>query len=253
VSGAGWTDSHCHLYDERLGPPGAVIEEARDAGVSTMIVVGCDRQTSLAARDVAAGNEGVFATVGLHPHEARHGFDTIADLVGPDTVAIGECGLDYYYDHSPREVQRDVFAAQIELALDAGLPLVVHTRDAWADTFGVLDETGVPPHLVFHCFTGGPEEAALALDRGGYLSFSGIVTFKNAAPVRAAARACPADRLLIETDSPYLAPVPHRGKLNRPAWLPFVGACVADLRGEPVANTCASLAEVSRRAFPRTG
>jgi TatD DNase family protein len=248
-----WIDSHCHLYDERLGSPPQVIEEARAAGVSTMIVVGCDRQTSIAARDIAAANEGVFATVGLHPHEARHGIDTVIDLVGPDTVAIGECGLDYYYDHSPRDVQRDVFAAHVDLALEAGLPLVVHTRDAWDDTFGVLDDSGVPPQLVFHCFTGGPEEARRALDRGGFLSFSGIVTFKTAAAVREAARSCPADRLLIETDSPYLAPVPHRGKVNRPAWVPLVGACIAELRGEPAANIRASVAHASRQSFPRTG
>jgi TatD DNase family protein len=253
VSDAGWTDTHCHLYDERLGLPSAAIEEARQAGVSTMIVVGCDRETSIAARDVAAANDGVHATVGLHPHEARHGLDTVVDLVGPDTVAIGECGLDYYYDHSPRDVQRDVFAAQIGLANETGLPLVVHTREAWDDTFAILDDTGVPPRLVFHCFTGGPEEAARALDRGGFLSFSGIVTFSSAAGVREAARTCPADRLLVETDSPYLAPVPKRGRVNRPAWVPFVGACVADLRREPVANVRTSTSRASRQAFPRTG
>jgi TatD DNase family protein len=253
VTGDGWTDSHCHLYDERLGATSEVIDEARLAGVSTMIVVGCDRETSIAARDIAAVHPGIHATVGLHPHEARHGIDTIVDLVGPDTVAIGECGLDYYYDHSPRDAQRDVFAAQIDLAIVAGLPLVVHTRDAWDDTFAVLDATGAPPQLVFHCFTGGPDEARKALDRGGFLSFSGIVTFKTAAAVREAARSCPADRLLIETDSPYLAPVPNRGKLNRPAWVPLVGACIAELRGEPATNIRASVAEASRHAFPRTG
>jgi TatD DNase family protein len=241
------------LYDGRLGATRDVIDEARRAGVSTMIVVGCDRETSIAARDVAAAEPGVHATVGLHPHEARHGVDTILDVVGPDTVAIGECGLDYYYDHSPRDVQRDVFAAQIELALRVGLPLVVHTRDAWDDTFAVLDETGVPPLLVFHCFSGGPDEAGRALDRGGFLSFSGIVTFASAAAVREAARSCPADRLLIETDSPYLAPVPHRGKVNRPAWVPLVGECIAELRGEPAANIRAGVAGAARQAFPRTG
>jgi TatD DNase family protein len=250
---AAWVDTHCHLYDERLGAARTVIDEARSAGVSTMIVVGCDRATSIAARDVAAEHIGVYATVGLHPHEARHGVDTILDLVGQDTVAIGECGLDYYYDHSPRDVQRDVFAAQIDLAIETGLPLVVHTRDAWDDTFAVLDAAGTPPQLVFHCFTGGPDEAVKALDRGGFLSFSGIVTFQSAAAVREAARCCPADRLLIETDSPYLAPVPNRGKVNRPAWVPFVGAGIAELRGEPVANVRASTAAASQRAFPRTG
>jgi TatD DNase family protein len=249
----GWVDSHCHLYDERLGPPDTVIAEARAAGVTTMIVVGCDRATSIAARDIAAAHDGVYATVGLHPHEARHGFDTIADLIAPDTVAIGESGLDYYYDHSPRESQREAFAAQIALANDTGLTLVVHTRDAWADTFDVLDSTGIPQRIVFHCFTGGPDEARQALDRGGYLSFSGIVTFKGADDIRSAATACPDDRLLIETDSPYLAPAPHRGKLNRPAFVPAVGACLAELRGVSVSNLCSMTAAASRTAFPRAG
>jgi TatD DNase family protein len=248
-----WVDTHCHLYDERIGAPADTIAEARAAGVATMIVVGCDRETSIKARDVAVGSEGIYATVGLHPHEARHGVGTIADLVTSDTVAIGECGLDYYYDHSPRDAQRDAFAAQIEMASAAGLPLVVHTRDAWDDTFAVLDEIGVPDRLVFHCFTGGPAEAQRALDRGGYLSFSGIVTFTNAADVRAAAQLCPADRMLVETDSPYLAPVPHRGKRNRPAWVPFVGACLAELRHTTVANVCTATTVASRSAFGVSG
>jgi TatD DNase family protein len=249
----GWVDTHCHLYDERLGPADTVIAEARAAGVRTMIVVGCDRATSIAAREIAAAHDGVHATVGLHPHEARHGVDTITDLINPDTVAIGECGLDYYYDHSPREAQREAFAAQVALANDLGLTLVVHTRDAWHDTFEVLDSADLPQRLVFHCFTGGPDEAQRALDRGAYLSFSGMVTFKGADGVRQAAVQCPDDRLLIETDSPYLAPVPHRGKLNRPAFLPAVGVCLAELRGVSVANLCSMTAEASRSAFPGPG
>jgi TatD DNase family protein len=249
----GWFDTHCHLYDERLGPPVTVIAEARAAGVTTMIVVGCDRATSIAARDIAASHDGVHATVGLHPHEARHGVETVVDLVGTDTVAIGECGLDYYYDHSPRAAQREAFAAQIALANDIGLTLVVHTRDAWDDTFDVLDAEGVPQRLVFHCFTGGPDEARRALDRGAYLSFSGIVTFKGADNIRAAATKCPDDRLLIETDSPYLAPVPHRGKLNRPAFVPAVGTCLAELRGVPISNLCSTTVVASRSAFPVAG
>jgi TatD DNase family protein len=236
-----------------MGEPADTIAEARAAGVGTMIVVGCDRPTSMRAADVAAAHDGVYATVGLHPHEARHGVDTIADLVTPDTLAIGECGLDYYYDHSPRDAQAEAFAAQIAIATDAGLPLVIHTRDAWDDTFAVLDEVGVPERLVFHCFTGGPAEARQALDRGGYLSFSGIVTFPSATDVRAAAELCPAERLLVETDSPYLAPVPNRGKRNRPAWVPFVGEGLAELRGEPVANIRTATACASRAAFGLPG
>ena len=144
---------------------------------------------------------------------------------------MGECGLDYHYDHSPRDVQRAVFAEQIALAHEHDLALVIHTREAWADTFDILDAEGVPERTVFHCFTGGPDEARAGLDLGIHLSFSGIVTFKNADELRAAAALCPLDRLLVETDAPYLAPVPHRGEPNRPALVPLVGEAVARVKG----------------------
>jgi len=177
--------------------------------------------------------------VGMHPHEARHGLDGLAGLLDDPAnaglvVAVGECGLDYYYEHSPRDAQRAMFAAQIGMAHERGLPLVIHTRDAWEDTFEVLDAEGVPERTVLHCFTGGPDEARSCLDRGAHLSFSGIVTFKAAADVRAAAALCPLDRVLVETDSPYLAPVPHRGRPNNPAFVPLVGAAVADAMGVTV-------------------
>ncbi len=151
-------------------------------------------------------------------------------------MAVGETGLDYYYDHSPREVQQRVFAEQIQLANDHRLALVIHSRDAWDDTFAVLADAGVPERTVLHCFTGGPDEARRALDIGATLSFSGIVTFKGAPEVQAAAAICPLDRLLVETDSPYLAPIPHRGRPNRPAWVPHVGQFIADLRDMPVGD-----------------
>ena len=251
----GWFDTHCHVHDERTpgGADGAVAE-ANEAGVSDMITVGCDRATSLAALDVAAKHQRVYATVGLHPHEARHGVESIADLLRPDgerpdPIAVGECGLDYYYDHSPRDVQREAFAAQIDLANGLGLPLVIHTRDAWEDTFDILDGQGVPERVVFHCFTGGIDQAAECLARGAYLSMSGIVTFKSATDVRAAAAMCPAERLLVETDSPYLAPVPNRGKVNRPAWVPHVGACLAEIRGTSVDEIRLSTAASARLVF----
>jgi len=248
VSG-GWFDSHCHVYDERMpGGPAGAIAEARQAGVATMVAVGCDRATSLAARATAEANDDVYATVGLHPHEARFGVDSIRDLV-PGAIAIGECGLDYYYDHSPRDVQREAFAEQIALAHEFGLPLVIHTRDAWDDTFAVLDAAGVPDRTIFHCFTGGPDEARQCLDRGAYVSFSGIVTFKAAESLRDAARLCPLDRTLIETDSPYLAPMPHRGKPNRPAWVPLVGECLAVVHDVDVDRIRLSTAAAGARAF----
>ncbi len=231
----GWLDSHCHLP---AADAGALIEEAAAAGVTTMITVGCDRATSQEALAVAACFPGVVhATVGLHPHEASHGVATIIDLLAGagdsdvQPVAVGECGLDYHYDHSPRDAQRAAFAAQIAIANERRLPLVIHTREAWDDTFAILDAEGVPARTIFHCFTGGPAEARRCLDRDAYVSFSGIVTFNGAPEVREAAALVPLDRLLVETDSPYLAPVPNRGRRNRPAWVPLVGAGVAAARG----------------------
>ncbi len=231
-----WCDSHCHIPYEGVGLD--AIDEAKAAGVTRLVDVGTDADQSAAALRVAAENEGVWATVGLHPHEASQGVETVAALVQgqPKLVAIGECGLDYHYDFSPRPAQREAFAAQVALANAHGLALVVHTREAWKDTFSILRSEGVPPRTVFHCFTGGPAEARVCLDLGAWLSFSGIVTFKNAADVREAAALCPLDRLLVETDSPYLAPVPHRGRSNVPAYVPLVGAGVAAAKGLDVAD-----------------
>jgi TatD DNase family protein len=197
-----------------------------------MVSVGTDALQSAAAIDVAARFEGIWATVGLHPHDAVQGVDSIVQLLGASkVVAVGECGLDYHYDHSPRDVQRAAFAAQIALAHQHDLALVIHTRDAWDDTFDILTAERVPPRTVFHCFTGGVAEAQRCLDLGASLSFSGIVTFKTAHDVREAAVLCPLDRLLVETDAPYLAPNPHRGKTNTPAYVAVVGAAVAGVKG----------------------
>ncbi|MBO0693822.1 MAG: TatD family hydrolase, partial [Acidimicrobiaceae bacterium] len=220
-----WTDSHCHLPFEGVGE--GAVDDARAAGVIRLITIGTDAGTSGEAIALAQRHQGVWATVGLHPHDAKNGVATIEPLLeepDPVVVAVGECGLDYHYDHSPRPVQREAFAAQIALAHARGLPLVIHTREAWDDTFDILSAEGVPAGTVFHCFTGGEEEALRCLSVGAWLSFSGIVTFKNAADVRAAALRCPIDRILVETDSPFLAPVPHRGEVNRPALVPVVGA-----------------------------
>ncbi|RLE18195.1 MAG: hypothetical protein DRJ50_13265 [Actinobacteria bacterium] len=246
-----WIDSHCHIHSENIpdGPDGAVAAAA-EAGVTTLITVGCDRETSLAAIAVAKEHPGVFATVGLHPHDAVNGVDSIADLIDtPGIVAVGEAGLDYFYDHSPRETQQHAFAEQIQLANENDLALVIHTRDAWADTFDVLAAEGVPTRTILHCFTGGPDEAQRGLDIGAFLSFSGIVTFKGAPEVQAAAIMCPLDRMLIETDSPYLAPVPHRGQQNRPAWVPHVGQFIADLRDTPVGEIAGATTTNARQVF----
>jgi TatD DNase family protein len=231
VSPPVWTDSHCHVPYEGVGLD--AITEARAAGVTRLISVGTDAAQSRAAIEVANDQDGVWASVGLHPHDAIHGVESIIPLLEarlPSVVAVGECGLDYHYDHSPRDVQRAVFAEQIALAKTYGLALIIHTREAWDDTFDLLRAEGAPERTVFHCFTGGPSEAEQALQLSASISFSGIVTFKSAADVRNAAALCPLDRLLVETDSPYLAPVPHRGRPNTPALVPLVGACVAAVR-----------------------
>jgi TatD DNase family protein len=243
-----WADSHCHVPYE--GVDLDVVDRAREAGVTRLISVGTDARQSAAAIAAAAAHDGVWATVGLHPHDAKNGVGTITPLLGrPKVVAVGECGLDYHYDHSPRPVQREAFAAQVALAHAHGLALVVHTREAWDDTFAVLAAEGIPERTVFHCFTGGPPEARRCLDLGGHLSFSGIVTFKAADDVRAAAALCPLDRLLVETDSPYLAPVPHRGRANEPAFVPLVGAGVAAAKGVDVAAVEAASWTATRHVF----
>jgi TatD DNase family protein len=244
------------------------LQRAADAGVRRIVCVGTGPATSrdalaLAARS-AAGELGeaapaLWATAGLHPHDASEGTqDTIAFLEeavargdgvaqGGRLVAVGECGLDYHYEHSPRDAQRRAFAEQVAAAHRLGLALVVHARSAWDDLFDVLRAEGVPERSVLHCFTGGPDEARRCLDAGMVLSFSGIVTFRNAADVREAVSLCPLDRLLVETDSPFLAPVPHRGKSNEPSYVPLVGLAVAEVKGvEPDSVAGASSATAAR-------
>lgn len=237
VPSPGVIDSHCHLP---LAHAEELVAAAHEAGVDQMISVGCNRASSLEALAVAHAHPSVHATVGLHPHDAKDGVSSIRDLFDrPGVLAVGECGLDYYYEHSPRDVQRAAFAEQIALAHERHLPLVIHTRDAWDDTFAILDEVR-PRRAVLHCFTGGPDEATRALELGLWLSFSGIATFGSAGDVRAAARLCPLDRVLVETDSPYLAPEGHRGRKNRPALVTAVGASVADTMGVPVDELAAA-------------
>lgn len=236
-----WTDAHCHIPHDgetsrlRLGEE--AVAAAREAGVGRLVSVGVDIASSQEAIEVARRHAGVWATAGLHPHDADQGLDGLEALLDdPMVVAVGECGFDLHYEHAPRSVQREVFAAQVALANAHDLALVIHTRDAWDDTFDVLTAEGVPARTVFHCFTGGPVEARRALDLGAALSFSGIITFPSAGDIREAAALCPLDRLTVETDAPYLAPVPHRGKANSPALVPLVGAAVAAAKGVPVAT-----------------
>ena len=247
---ARWADSHCHVYDERI-PDGTdpALEAARDGGVDTFVVVGCDRATSVSALEVSARHRDVWATVGLHPHEASHGTDTIRDLLDhPRVVAVGEAGLDHHYDHSPRQQQAEAFRVQIGWANERSLPLVIHTREAWEETFDILDAECIPDRTVFHCFPGGVTELEGCLERGALVSFSGIVTFPSATDLREAAVRCPLDSMLVETDSPYLAPVPHRGRPNHPALVATVGTAIADLRDIAV-TTVADATRSNTRIF----
>ncbi len=281
-----WFDSHCHLQEE-FGEAGgdsegphatrltATIARAAEAGVTRMVCVGTGAGSSGEAVALArtmrrpgspAAAEGVevWATIGLHPHDAVDGVEAIEALLDVEVaggsgeedrpgvvVAVGECGLDYHYDHSPRPRQREVFARQVELAHRYGLALVVHSREAWPDTIDILAGAGVPERTILHCFTGGPDEARRCLDLGASLSFSGVVTFKNAEEVREAARLCPLDRLLVETDSPFLAPVPHRGSLNEPSRVPLIGAAIAQVRGVETGQVAQATTDNARAAFGR--
>ena len=237
-------DSHCHLDNEQFNPDREdVIERALAAGVERMVVIG----TGEGPPDLEAGirladrHDPIYATVGIHPHDASKAtsetYKRLRELLNhPKVIALGEIGLDYHYDHSPREVQRDVFLEQMLIAGEARKPIVIHTREAWEDTIALLEVYWRPHGLggIMHCFSGTADEAALCLDLGFHLSFGGILTFPKAAGVQEAARQAPADRILIETDAPYLAPVPHRGKRNEPAFVAETARKLAELRGVTV-------------------
>ncbi|MBI3301464.1 MAG: TatD family hydrolase [Deltaproteobacteria bacterium] len=247
-----FADSHCHLTDPQFdNDRKAVIERARAAGVSCFIVIGATGDFSHNPKAVALAQEhaDVFAVVGVHPHDAKtitaDTYARLRELVQePRVVGLGETGLDFYYDNSPREDQRTHFRAFIRLARELGLPLSMHVRDAYdeaAHTLRVEGERQV--RGVMHCFTGSVEDARAFLDLGLSLSFSGIITFKNAHALREVARIVPLDRLLIETDCPLLAPAPYRGKRNEPAYVVQVAKTVADVKGLALAE----VAEAARR------
>ncbi len=236
-------DSHCHLDEERFaGDREAVIARAVAAGVTTMISIGAGgpMQCNHAAVALAAAHPQVFATVGIHPHDASTMTDDVLGEIEclarqPKVVAIGETGLDYYYDNSPRPAQQTALRRSVALARRLGLPISVHLRDAYDDAARILrEERAAEVGGVIHCFSGGPAEARRFLDLGFHLSFSGILTFKAADDIRAAARLAPPDRLLVETDAPFLAPVPCRGRRNEPALVLYTARALAELRGLPL-------------------
>ena len=230
-------DSHCHLTDEKFaGEVTAVIERAGANGVARMVTISSHPKDTEDALRIAHQHENVWATAGIHPHAvAEYGKDAIsrvADLAGDDRiVAIGETGLDYHYDNSPRGMQRQALRRHVELAADLALPLIVHSREADADTIAVIREVEGEVFGVLHCFDGDVELLDAAVEAGWMISFSGLVTFKNFEK-EGLVRAVPPDQLLIETDSPYLAPVPNRGKRNEPAFVRNVAESLARMRGE---------------------
>lgn len=251
-------DSHCHLDSPEFeADREAVIGRALEAGVSKMVAVG----TGNGPPDLDAGvrladrHDCLYATAGVHPHEASKAdsdsWRRILDLARhhPKVIAIGEIGLDYHYDFSPREVQRTVFSTQLALAVETRTPVIIHTREAWEDTFALLEREWAPHGLpgIMHCFSGGPPEARRSLEMGFYLSFGGIVTFPKAAYIQQAAREAPQDRILVETDAPYLAPVPKRGTRNEPAFVVHTAANLAQLRGVPAEE----IARVTTTNFER--
>jgi TatD DNase family protein len=249
-------DSHAHIHGkEYAGEATAVIARARAAGVDTIITVGGagEMSSNTEALALATSFADVYATVGMHPHDAKNLGDEQMNALrqlttSPKVVAIGETGLDYYYNHSPRETQRVVFRRFIHLARETGLPIVVHERQAASEVTELLhsDGGGTLPGVI-HCFTGDYVAAARYLDLGFYLSFTGIITFNNAHALREVVRGVPLERILVETDSPYLTPVPHRGKRNEPSYVRFVAETIARIKNislEQVASATTNNARV---------
>jgi TatD DNase family protein len=250
-------DSHCHLdFPDFADEREAVLARARAAGVAAMLTI-CTRLDHFpAVRTIAEAYDNVWCSVGAHPHEAAdHAATTVSQLTAlaehPRVIGIGETGLDFYYDHSPRDIQEQVFRAHIAASRTSGLPLIVHAREADAEIASILRMER--PHAgVLHCFSSGRSLAEAALDLGFYISISGIVTFRKSDELRAIVRDVPVDRLLVETDAPYLAPVPYRGKRNEPAYVAATAAAVATLKGltaeELAATTTANFFRLFQKA-----
>jgi TatD DNase family protein len=252
-------DSHCHLDDTKVDDDrDAAVERALAAGVATMLAIGTGEGPPdlEAALRLVERYPAMLATVGIHPQyapaAAAEHYKTLADLLRhPKCVAVGEIGLDYHWEPYDKALQAAVFREQMRIASDARKPIIIHTRDAWADTLSLLREHWAPTGLpcVMHCFTGGPDEASEALDLGFYISFAGVVTYPKATGVQEAAKLVPLDRLLVETDSPYLAPVPHRGKRNEPAFVAHTATYLAALRGEDAEDLAAATTANFHRIF----
>lgn len=249
-----WFDSHCHLHIcEEDRPVAEVIAEAREAGVTQMLTVGFDDESNPRSVELTE-NEGVYASVGLHPNSATGWSEEIAAtfepyLLQPKVVAVGETGLDFYRDWAPRADQEAAFIAQISLAKRYEKALVIHTRDSLPDALDVLEAQGPPARFVLHCWSGTPADLERVKTMDGYVSFAGNVSFKSAGDLREVVPLVPADRLLVETDSPYLTPVPHRGKPNSPAKVVHVGTAIAEVLGTSTEDVASSTTANARRFF----
>lgn len=246
-------DSHAHL--DMLKDPGEVLARARENNVAQVVAIGIDLDSSLRAAELTREFVGVFCTVGLHPHDAAQASASLWSelkrlaLTAP-AVAVGECGLDYFRDHSPRSVQRDVFARQVELALDIGLPLVVHDRDAHQDVLSILKQSGAERvGGVVHCFSGNVSFAEKVLELGFLIGVPGTITYKNSRTLREVVKAVPLKKLLIETDCPFLAPEPNRGKPNEPAYLMHTLEVLAKTLGKSPEEVAAATSDNARRLY----
>lgn len=249
-------DTHCHLDDARFDDDRQlVLDEMDTQGITPCVVVGADMPSSYACQALAQTRPWLYFAAGVHPHDAKDYTDEaheslLALMNDPKCVAWGEIGLDYYYDHSPRDVQRAVFVRQLEAAAVVGKPVIFHVRDAHGDTTALLNERrNSLPQGVMHCYGGSTEQAKVYLDMGFYISLAGPVTFKKAPKLHEVARMVPDDRLLIETDSPYLAPEPVRGRRNDPRNVAYVARRIAELRGMDYASLCAMTRQNGMRLF----
>jgi TatD DNase family protein len=250
-------DTHCHLTFEQFGGNvEQVIQRSIDAGVTGWITVGTDIKDSTKAVELTGGFENMYAAVAIHPHEAK---TATADILKElrelarhnKVVAIGETGLDYHYDFSTPQQQRDCFARHLEIAAELNLPVIIHSREAFDETIEILDEYGSGlKGVVFHCFSGSAEQAKIVLDKGYFISFTGVVTFKNAEKTRRTVEVVPLDRLMIETDAPYMSPEPMRKqKINEPAFMIHTARCLAQLKQMDLADFAQKITATSRTFF----
>jgi TatD DNase family protein len=246
-------DSHCHLDILKTTAP-EVIAAGRSVGISHAVTVGYDLPSSRWCAEAAASTDGVYAAVAIHPNDAGNStaevLKEIEDLAGlPHVRAVGETGLDYYRDWADAEDQRRSFRAHIDIAKRTGKALVIHDRDAHDDVLRVLAEEGAPDQVVFHCFSGDREMAKICADHGYVMSFAGNITFKNAGDLREAAEVAPPELLLVETDAPYLTPVPYRGRPNAPYLVPLTTRCLAEVKGVDLDELCAEISRTGERVF----